>query len=153
MIQRIQSFYLLLVALLMATVIFMPLTSFNTIDASYEFLPYGVVSMGIPSKMVLQTWPLAALAALSAILSFLAIFMYKKRTLQMKCCTFVQLLIFAFYIVFFSFWWLIQKDFQIANPTLDAALTMPIVALILCYIARRKIKQDEMLVRSADRIR
>ena len=36
---------------------------------------------------------------------------------------------------------------------LQAALSMPVVALVLNYIAYRRIRADERLVRSADRLR
>ena len=148
MIQRIQSIFLLIVAALMITLIFMPLASFNTANASFEFMSYGVVSLGEPSFTAVTT-----LLSLSGILAFISIFFYKKRPLQIRCCQFNFLLILAFYLVFFIYWWTIQNDLAAQSIALEASLTMPIAALILDYLAMKKIKQDDDLVKSMDRIR
>ena len=153
MIQRIQSIFLLIVAALMITLIFMPLASFNTANASFEFMSYGVVSLGEPSFTAVTTWSLTTLLSLSGILAFISIFFYKKRPLQIRCCQFNFLLILAFYLVFFIYWWTIQNDLAAQSIALDASLTMPIAALILDYLAMKKIKQDDDLVKSMDRIR
>ena len=153
MIQRIQTIFLLITAALMITLIFMPLATFNTADASYEFISYGVNSLGEPSFTAVNTWSLTALLALSGILAFVSVFFYKKRPLQIRCCQFNFLLILAFYLVFFIYWWTIQKSLAAESIALEASLSMPVAALILDYLAMRKIKQDENLVRSMDRIR
>jgi hypothetical protein len=59
----------------------------------------------------------------------------------------------AFYLVFFIYWWTIQDDLAAQSIALEASLTMPIAALILDYLAMKKIKQDDDLVKSMDRIR
>lgn len=78
--------------------------------------------------------------------------LYKNRILQMKFCLFNGLMLLAFYPIFFLHLWVNGKSLA-ATSSLAAALVIPLVAVILEYMAYRKINQDEQLVRSADRIR
>ena len=64
----------------------------------------------------------------------------------MLLCQFNFLLILAFYLVFFIYWWTIQDDLAAQSIALEASLTMPIAALILDYLAMKKIKQDDDLI-------
>ena len=70
----------------------------------------------------------------------------------MKFCLFNGLMLLAFYPIFFLYLWVNGKSLA-ATSSLAAALVIPLVAVILEYMAYRKINQDEQLVRSADRIR
>ena len=92
------------------------------------------------------------LIALMGLLACISIFLYKNRILQMKFCLFNGLMLLAFYPIFFLYLWVNGKSLA-ATSSLAAALVIPLVAVILEYMAYRKINQDEQLVRSADRIR
>ena len=152
MIQRIQSFYLLLVALLMLAMLFVPFADFNNETASYIFKAKGVYTHSDPPTLVYAAWSLFALLLLTVILPVITIFKYKKRILQMRLCLLNGILIVAFYGVFFIYWWLLSRDLSV-ETTFKATLAMPAVALILDYMAARCILQDELLVRSESRIR
>ena len=147
MIQRIQSFYLFLVAALVLSMLFMPLAGYSNADGNWQFW-----AMGDPAQMVLPAWPIAILIALMGLLACISIFLYKNRILQMKFCLFNGLMLLAFYPIFFLYLWVNGKSLA-ATSSLAAALVIPLVAVILEYMAYRKINQDEQLVRSADRIR
>ncbi|RHO54456.1 DUF4293 family protein [Tannerella sp. AM09-19] len=152
MIQRIQSFYLFLVAALVLSMLFMPLAGYSNADGNWQFLAMGVYTMADPAQMVLPAWPIAILIALMGLLACISIFLYKNRILQMKFCLFNGLMLLAFYPIFFLYLWVNGKSLA-ATSSLAAALVIPLVAVILEYMAYRKINQDEQLVRSADRIR
>lgn len=152
MIQRIQSFYLFLVAALILSMLFMPLAGYSNADGNWQFLAMGVYTMADPAQRVISTFPIAILIALIGLLSCITIFLYKNRILQMKLCLFNSLMLLVFYPVFFLYWWICGKSLA-ATADLDAALIIPVVAIVLEYMSYRKIKQDEQLVRSADRIR
>ena len=147
MIQRIQSFYLFLVAALVLSMLFMPLAGYSNADGNWQFF-----TMADPAQMVLPAWPIAILIALMGLLACISIFLYKNRILQMKFCLFNGLMLLAFYPIFFLYLWVNGKSLA-ATSSLAAALVIPLVAVILEYMAYRKINQDEQLVRSADRIR
>ena len=150
MIQRVQSFYLFLVAALVLSMLFMPLAGYSNADGNWQFWAMGVYTMADPAQMVLPAWPIAILIALMGLLA--CIFLYKNRILQMKFCLFNGLMLLAFYPIFFLYLWVNGKSLA-ATSSLAAALVIPLVAVILEYMAYRKINQDEQLVRSADRIR
>lgn len=152
MIQRIQSFYLLLVALLMLAMLFVPFADFNNETSSYIFNAMGVYTPSDPPTQVYASWSIFILLIFTAILPVITIFKYKNRVLQIRLCLFNGILIAAFYGVFLVYWWLLSRDLSVST-TFSATLAMPAVALILDYMAGRCILQDELLVRSESRIR
>lgn len=153
MIQRIQSFYLFLVAALVLSMLFMPLAGYSNADGDWQFMAMGVYTMADPAQMVLPAWPIAILIALMGLLACITIFLYKNRVLQMRFCLFNALMLLVFYPVFFLYWWINEKSLAATSSSLGAALVIPLVAIILEYMSYRKINQDEQLVRSSDRIR
>lgn len=153
MIQRIQSFYLFLVAALAISMLFLPFAGYSNAEGDWQFLALGVYTMSDPAQMVIPGWPIAIMIALSGLLACITVFLYKNRILQMRFCLFNGLLLLAFYPVFFLYWWIDKATLAATSAPLSAALVIPLVAIILEYMSYRKINQDEQLVRSADRIR
>ncbi|MFV0470109.1 MAG: DUF4293 domain-containing protein, partial [Dysgonomonas sp.] len=151
MIQRIQSVYLLLVAVLMSVTVFSPLMVFS--DSS------GIVFLsevaGITFKAVNQypTWGVLIFAVLAAIFPFINIFLYKKRKLQIKLCNITTLLIVLFYITLGVYTFVAKGKLDFEFTSIQYGVILPLVALIFNFLAQRKIKADEKLVRSLDRIR
>ena len=88
------------------------------------------------------------LQGLSAVLSGYTIFIYKKRPLQAKLCLVTILIHFAWYIALAA---LIHQGK--ADQNLPIVACFPLIAAILCFMARKAILADERLVRAADRIR
>lgn len=99
-----------------------------------------------------QVWALFVLLVLTATLSFIAIFLYKKRTLQMRLCTFSILLSVGWYGVYAVFAYLLAQQFNAAFRVHWAA-SLPFAAIVLLILAWRGILKDEKLVRSLDRLR
>jgi 4-hydroxybenzoate polyprenyltransferase len=93
-------------------------------------------------------WPLFVIQVLASSVSVIAIFLYKRRPTQASVCLAATFANMAWYVVL---------AVLIHNGTLSEALPMtaclPIIAAILCFLARRAVIADEKLVRSADRIR
>ena len=96
----------------------------------------------------LLAWPLFAVQALATVLSLWAIFLFKQRPRQAKICLAAVLMNLAWYIVLAV---LIQQG-QLPE-SLPYTACLPLVAAILCFLARRGVLADEKLVRAADRIR
>ena len=129
MIQRIQTIYLLLVAGFMLAMLFVPLTNIPIIP-NYEYI-------------------LFSLFGLTVILSLIAIFYYKKRSFQIKLCRItLLLLIVSVFFIGFVFW---KQSLIIAQ--LKPAITFPIIAIILDYLAIQGIRKDDKLVNSLNRLR
>ena len=95
-----------------------------------------------------QAWSLFAVQMLASAISLIAIFLFKRRPLQATLCLVAILANLVWYIVLAV---LIQQGLQPEALPLTASL--PIVAAILCLMARRGVLADEKLVRAADRLR
>ena len=94
------------------------------------------------------SWPLFVIQAFASALSLYTIFIYKKRPLQAKLCLVTILIHFAWYILLAA---LIHQGK--ADQNLPIVACFPLIAVILCFMARKAILADERLVRAADRIR
>lgn len=145
MIQRIQSIYLLLAAILMAVTAFSPL---------YHVGSHTVLSFGIKEEetLIKPIWDIGSFCIISSILSFVSIFMFKNRKMQNRVAS-----ISALFIVFFYATTMHMLSFyDNLNKTITSfgyGVTLPIIALVFVFLAKHKIKKDDKLVRSLDRIR
>lgn len=108
---------------------------------------YLLVSV-ILGMVFFLVWPLFVIQMLASAISLYAIFLFKRRKTQAALClgcVFVHLV------------WYVVLAVLIHQGKLSDALPLtaclPLVAAILCFMARRAIMADERLVRAADRIR
>jgi hypothetical protein len=134
MIQRIQTVWLFLVALLNASLVFLPMVR----NATGAVLP--------------NAWVLKGAAGLVVLLAVATIFFYKRRPLQIRCCCGLLLLTVAGYASFFL---LIPgaAGAAILSTAWNFPIFFPLVSLVPDVLAIRAIQKDERLVRSLDRIR
>ena len=93
-------------------------------------------------------WILFAIQALAAVLSVVTVFLYKNRPRQATFALVCVLVNLAWYIAMVV---LIQQGQQPEQMPITACF--PLIAAILCFLARKAILADERLVRAADRIR
>ncbi|MBO5676068.1 MAG: DUF4293 domain-containing protein [Bacteroidaceae bacterium] len=128
MIQRIQTLYLLICLVLTVVCMYFEVGADN------------------------HPWALTALMAVTGILEFMGIFLFRRRALQMRLCTFCIILLVGWYAALVAFAYILGDglvgEFR---PQLWAAI--PAINAILLYLAFRGILRDEMLVRSLDRLR
>jgi hypothetical protein len=151
MIQRIQSVYLLLVTALLASNIFLPIGAF--LDKSGMLYPFTPLHVALPSAGLNYTpWGQLALLILGALISFATIFLYKNRKLQIRMCTFNTLILAGYYIVFLMFMFMTKNSIP-ATFQFSFGLCLPLIAMILNFLAIRAIRKDEDKVKAADRIR
>ena len=94
-----------------------------------------------------QAWALFGIQMLASAISLIAIFLYKRRPLQATLCL-AAILVIVWYIVLAV---LIQQG--LLSESLPLTASLPIIAAILCLLARRGVIADEKLVRAADRLR
>lgn len=113
MIQRKQTLFLLLAAILVVVCFFVRL--FQWVDL---------------------------LLAASAVLSVYTIFQYKRRIFQARLCLGGLFVLLAWYI-----------GVAVLEGEASLVESLPMVAVILIFLARKGILDDEKLVRAADRIR
>lgn len=151
MIQRIQSVYLLLVTVLLVMAMCMPVGQFIGADGvtSHVFKPLGVT---LADGTFQSTWGLFGILLLGALIALCTIFLYRNRMLQVRMTIFSSLLLVGYYIAFFVFMFVLKDDLN-ASFQLGWALCLPLVAIILNYLAFRGIYRDELMVKAADRLR
>lgn len=151
MIQRIQSIYLLLVAILMAVTAFSPLLILRAADHSLvDMCAKGIFSTG---ELVKPTWGVISISGLTALVAFINIFLFKKRKLQIKVGMLTSFLIILFYVTVLAYFYVYTNNNGLELSSAYYGIILPFIALILNLLAIRKVKSDEKLVRSLDRIR
>ena len=155
MIQRIQTLYLFLSAGLFFALFFLPLAVIQSGSTLYSFHLAGLYTTTSPVTLAYPAWALFVLAAIIVLLSFLIIFSYKKRILQIRMCIFNILLMIGFCAVFGCYLWLFNQlpAFQGMKISFKIWASFPIISMILYYLAIRNIGADETLVRSLERLR
>lgn len=161
MIQRIQSVFLLLVAILMVSSIFF--TGWEKENTSktekWQLSPTAIEKYQWQnnSYMLIEknTHPLTAIAAVAAaVLAIISIFQYKNRPLQIRLGFLISLLIASnVALLLFKSKELEQAFEQQVLGNYGMALYLPMVALLCNILSNRFIHRDERLVRSMDRIR
>lgn len=148
MIQRKQSLFLLGTAIIAIVTIFLPFQTLNTTESVWKLCLMPGCSAEIMNSNVYVPMILNFLVIA---LSFVTIFQFKKRVLQYKLANLVALLNVFVVGLFF----LLSYTKEGANGTITFAVGafLPILGIILAFLAAHFIKKDELLVRSADRIR
>ncbi len=149
MIQRIQSVYLLLVTVLLIASMCLPVGQF-VVDGgpTYIFKPLGITS----GETFHSTWGMFGILLLSTIIAFCTIFLYKNRMLQIRMAIFNSILLIGYYCTFIAFLLVLKADLN-ASYHISWALCLPLVSIILNYLALRAIGRDEVMVKAADRLR
>ena len=156
MIQRIQSVFLLLLALAMGSVLALPLWHKLDPQSGQELTltAFNLTFTGANPHPAQSTWPIAALALASAAVAVLEIFQFRNRLTQLKLGSLNLLLIASTIGAAFYYHSLAER---LLNVKLEgeflAGFYLPTMALLLNLMANRFIRRDEQLVRSADRLR
>lgn len=130
--------------------LFTPFLRVNTPEICYIlYLNPGKITEGINSLIYIPF----SLDMLILLISLITIFLFKKRPLQMKLCTLIALLSFGLTALMVSVNYVSLPPDTTISITYTFAVGFPMVNIILAFIAKRLIKSDEELVKSADRIR
>ena len=154
MLQRIQTIYLLVSFIIISLTLFFPFFEFNSNEANeYIFNSMTIEQVSANSVNVISNvFPLLILISIILLLNIFAIFLFKKRLLQLRTTYLIIILLIGFYglLAFYRF---VMLDFEVLSTDYSFTLIIPIISAILVFIANRKIKRDIDLLRSADRIR
>ena len=128
MIQRIQTLYLLICFVLTLVCVFFEIKAEN------------------------HPWALTAIMAVTGVLEFMGIFLFRRRALQMRVCTFCIILLLGWYATYAALAYLVGEGL-VGEFRPQVWASIPAITAILLYLAFRGILHDEMLVRSLDRLR
>jgi hypothetical protein len=150
MLQRIQTLYLLLASICMLVATVTPLASFLYNGETVVFEAMGIYRNG---GLESSTWALFAIGAIGSLLPFVTLFLYKTRILQIRFSVFNIFLMIGFYLYFGFLIYRINPEAGLQFQTIRIGSIMPVIAIILTYLAIRRIGADEMMVRSFHRLR
>lgn len=153
MIQRIQSIYLLLSALFMGG-LFLKQADLLRIDTT---LPTSLSDMTYFNDKLLDIYDqnlLMVFTALVILFSLVAIFLFRKRKIQITLSrvSMLVVLLFLILVIYISYADL-QSLFSSTNITPGWGFALPFLSIILLVLAVRSIRKDDKLVKSMDRLR
>jgi hypothetical protein len=157
MIQRIQSVFLLLLALAMLSVLALPLwhkvDGLTNQELTLTAFGFTAKGMNLPASTG-PVWIIGLLAGASAAVAIFEIFQFRSRGKQLLLGSINLLLITATLGAAFYF---SNQGELLLNIKLEsqflAGFYLPTLALLLNLLANRFIRRDEQLVRSMDRLR
>ena len=151
MIQRIQTLFLLAVLVLSALMCMGDLIKMD--NGTGTLFTISFAGLGEEGGEIIQRlWPLSVIMVIVPLLAIIAIFLFKKRRLQMRVTMLVLLLslgtliLGAFYIIMFD------RKIDITVIWQVKAI-FPLISAILAWLAYRSIMKDDQMVRSYDRLR
>lgn len=158
MIQRIQSVYLLLVAVLTGLTTFFDLALFKLEEEIlYTYSIYAIVPQNGDEIIIPGNWiPQIILLTAAFLLSIFILFKFKNRKLQLKLGSINYLLLATFIITTYFSVMNISKIIDLAEgfkTVYYIGFYLPIAAITFQFLANRAIKKDEELVRSVERLR
>jgi hypothetical protein len=99
------------------------------------------------------TIPLVLLVFLAGVLNFVNIFLFGRRLLQIRLCVVSSVLLIMILLIMLYYYIIIRNSIEHTLHAFRVASIFPIIGIILNFLAYRAIHQDEMLVKSYDRIR
>lgn len=136
MIQRIQTLYLILIALFNGLGIFF----YKPLDASVI-----IDIFTLPDEVIWGTF------SVSAILALVSVFQYKQRSKQLVINR-INLLLELFLMGFFAYLSL-NLSGEDSSSLKGIAVFVPLFSIVLLVMANKSIQKDEDLVKSVDRLR
>ncbi len=155
MIQRVQTLYLFFIVVISIVLFFVPLVEFVNSDSIFSLNILGLEFQNQENSFSISTFPLIIINTLIIVLTSICIITFKNRNLQIKICKINLFLISAFLI--FTVMYSTQIEEKLADKGLNTSfglgIILPIISIILTYLAIRGIKKDQELIRSVDRIR
>jgi len=151
MIQRIQSVFLIISAVAIVLLYFFPLAVIGGHeDGATLFI--GTVALNDSAKVIVNAWPLRALCSIILILTLLSLFLYKRRVLQMRLTIYNMVLTFG--MIGLGIFYLIQgRNLHGGDIQAQFFSIMPIISLILSYLAWRGIRRDYLMLSAVERLR
>lgn len=151
MIQRIQSLYLLLSTILGVVCLSMPLGYFTTVEGERVSDLFNLWTRSAETGTHnFSPWALFALLVVTTTLTFLDIFLFTRRALQMRVLSLCMIILVGYYGFMAFFVFMVNSDLTY-TPSITAAF--PFICIVLDYLAFRGILKDELLVKSLDRLR
>jgi hypothetical protein len=160
MIQRIQSFFLLVAVMLLSLLYFFPLATIQLRFGNFPVEISGFVQNDMLIDLSAAKWWFACFTIVLSVLILLlatVVVSYKNLRRQMRLCMIAFFLNTAFILLLFLG---LEQVASLVDPSVKNipisyswAFYMPLVSLIFTNMALRRIRKDEALLRESSRIR
>lgn len=152
MIQRIQSIWLLLAAITVSCLLFIPMVTATIGNTEYHVLASGLYQkIGDQSNLIKSSTPLLISVIATALICVVNIFNFRNRNRQKLIARISSLLIVALSFLSSQASKNIPGGLESANY--KVGMFLPVIAVLFCILAIRGINNDEKLVKAADRLR
>lgn len=152
MIQRKQSVFLLFAAIVSVVSLCLPIGVLKPVEIGVDSVVYNLSIQGGNGILDFSVAPLFCILSVSVVVSLATIFLYNNRKLQIKLCSWNMLLLFIWYVAYGVLAY-VKTDSMNVELKMSFAFILPLVSIILIYMARKGVIADEALIRAADRIR
>ena len=155
MIQRIQSLYLFVLAVLSGLLLTGSVLNFidktgSVIKVTYNEIIKSTGGQGI--ELIEKLLPLSILIIIITVFSLMTIFLYKNRKVQLRLTLVLIILTATQLIAFVHVSLSVISKFE-AHLVPGIKMIIPVLMLILSVLTYRGIRKDERLVKSYDRLR
>lgn len=154
MIQRIQTLWLALTALLSALLCSEYIIKFSANTGGEIFLGFSSIYRysGKVTESLETVLPVAVMLVLISLLSLVSLLVFKKRNLQIRITLIIIVcsVLLVGSLIFYSIKIINTYD---AQPVIGFRIIFPLLIPVFSLLAYRGIKKDEKLVRSFDRLR
>ena len=147
MLQRIQTFYIMVAAILIGILFALPFAEIAHNNQLFLFDIRGIVRNDVVEE---NGMAIAVFIGIILLLHIIIAYSYKKRIRQIRLLVFTIILLLGLFGMFYFFTY---YSFSGAEISFKLPVVFPLVAIILDYLAIRNIGKDEALIRSIDRIR
>ena len=155
MIQRIQTIFLFMAAIVALLLFFFPFAHLIVPDATshYSFYPYGITVYGEEYPATTIYWALLVLYTGVTLLPVIALLAYKKQQLQLRLCLLDVILVLCSTALMWYHIHLFAPRPEGAVITYTICFIFPLISAVFIWLATRGIKKDVQLLKSYDRIR
>lgn len=154
-IQRWQSVFLLIAAIFMACFSFASLGQLDFAEYSLKFTTLGFEldgNLNPESDPYYQhTWIFFTVSILSCVIPFINIFLFKNLNLQKRLCIFEILFLIALLTICFTY--VPCRLDNTCDVTWSWIISAPFISIISTVIAYIRIRADQRLLQSVDRLR
>lgn len=151
--QRIQTIYLFLSGVTATLLLLFTLCDITPVDPEVTYAANftGLIVCGWTSIKYFNLITFT-LTSLVTIISFITIFLYKRRKIQIRL-TITGILLMVAAIIAFGYMLWRQTELLQATTQMQIWIILPIINLICQYLAMRNIIKDDILVRASNRLR
>lgn len=151
MIQRVQTLWLILAAVLMVITAFLPVARLIPDDIDQSLIIYNGVITGGACRLSALVLLFPSLLSLAFLADVYCIFKFADHKKQLRLCSSVMFILFLWYVSYFSLLNIFAAGDMQVTYSLNALI--PFLAMVCVFLAKRRIRYDDELKRSVDRIR